>query len=51
VTANDQGRDGVAASPAWAERLSRIGIDWWATIVAGVVVLLAMARLLVKIPW
>jgi hypothetical protein len=51
VTANDQGRDGAAASPAWAERLGRIGIDWWATIVAGAVVLLAVAGLLPKIPW
>jgi hypothetical protein len=35
----------------WGERLGRIGVDWWATIVAGVVVLLAVAGLLPKIPW
>lgn len=38
-------------APNWGERLGRIGVDWWATIVAGVVVLLAVADLLPKIPW
>ena len=38
-------------APNWGERLGRIGVDWWATIVAGVVVLLAVAGLLPKIPW
>jgi hypothetical protein len=33
------------------DRVSRISLDWWATIVAGVVVLLAVAGLLPKIPW
>jgi hypothetical protein len=51
VTVNDQGRDDAAAAPTWAERLGRIGADWWATIVAGVVVLLAVAGLLPKIGW
>jgi hypothetical protein len=51
VTVNDQGRESTAASPNWAERLGRLGLDWWATIVAGVVVLLAVAGLLPKIPW
>ena len=32
-------------------RLAQISLDWWATIVAGVVVLLAVAGLLPKIPW
>ena len=36
---------------SWAERLGRIGIDWWATIVAGVIAVLAVADLLPKIPW
>jgi hypothetical protein len=31
--------------------LGRLSLDWWATIVAGVVVLLAVAGLLPKIPW
>ena len=38
-------------APARGERLGRIGVDWWATIVAGIVVLLAVAGLLPKIPW
>ncbi len=28
-----------------------IGVDWWATIVAGVFVVLAVADVLPKIPW
>ena len=28
-----------------------IGVDWWATIVAGVFVVLAVAGVLPKIPW
>jgi uncharacterized RDD family membrane protein YckC len=35
----------------WAERLGRIGADWWATIIAGVIALLAVANVLPKIPW
>ncbi|WP_198037214.1 hypothetical protein [Nocardia sp. BMG51109] len=31
--------------------VERIGVDWWAVIVAGVVVLLAVAGVLPKIPW
>jgi hypothetical protein len=46
VTASDD--DGA---PTRAERLGRIGVDWWATIVAGLLVLLAVAGLLPKIPW
>jgi hypothetical protein len=48
---NHQGRGDAAVPPTWAERLGGIGLDWWATIVAGVVVLLAVAGLLPKIPW
>lgn len=29
----------------------RVGVDWWAVIVAGVFVLLAVADALPKIPW
>jgi hypothetical protein len=32
-------------------RAGRLSLDWWATMVAGVVVLLAVAGLLPKIPW
>ena len=31
--------------------LARIGVDWWATIVAGVIALLAVLDVLPKIPW
>ena len=30
---------------------ARVGTDWWATIVAGAITLLAVANLLPKIPW
>jgi hypothetical protein len=33
------------------DRLGQIGIDWWATIVAGVIVVLAVFDVLPKIPW
>ena len=46
MTANDD--DGARRS---SEHLGRISLDWWATIVAGIVVLLAVAGLLPKIPW
>jgi hypothetical protein len=53
VTVKDRGGESTAAAPTWAERLGRLGLDWWATIVAGVVVVLAVAvaGLLPKIPW
>ena len=35
-------------TPAW---YARVGTDWWATIVAGAIALLAVANLLPKIPW
>jgi hypothetical protein len=44
-----QGAD--PARPSWVDRAASIGTDWWATIVAGVIVLLAVAGLLPKIPW
>jgi hypothetical protein len=33
------------------DQLGRIGVDWWATIVAGVIVVLAVFDVLPKIPW
>jgi hypothetical protein len=38
-------------SAAWTDAVGRLGTDWWATIVAGVIVLLAVANVLPKIPW
>ena len=37
-----------AESASW---VGRIGTDWWATIVAGAITVLAVANLLPKIPW
>jgi len=34
-----------------AAALGRISVDWWATIVAGVFVVLAVFDVLPKIPW
>ena len=30
---------------------ARVGVDWWATIVAGAIAVLAVVDLLPKIPW
>jgi hypothetical protein len=38
-------------TPALAAALGRLGTDWWATIVAGVITVLAVTNLLPKIPW
>ncbi|MGA8125854.1 MAG: hypothetical protein WB967_16855 [Mycobacterium sp.] len=50
MAAGDDGGEPTNGAPTTGERLGRIGVDWWATIVAGVVVLLAVAGLLPKIP-
>jgi hypothetical protein len=49
--ATDDGGGPTNGGLTVSERLGRIGLDWWATIVAGIVVLLAVAGLLPKIPW
>jgi hypothetical protein len=51
VTTSDHSGEPTKDSLMISERLGRIGIDWWATIVAGIVVLFAVAGLLPKIPW
>jgi hypothetical protein len=51
VTADDHGGEPTNDELTRRERLGRIGVDWWATIVAGIVVLFAVAGLLPKIPW
>ena len=38
-------------SPAEAPWYARVGTDWWATIVGGVITVLAVTDLLPKIPW
>lgn len=37
--------------PDWAAQLGGVSVDWWATAVAGVIVALAVANVLPKIPW
>jgi hypothetical protein len=51
VSADDHGDKITNERLTPSEHLGRIGLDWWATIVAGAVVLLAVAGLLPKIPW
>jgi hypothetical protein len=51
VTASDHSGKATQDSQTWGGRLGRIGVDWWATIVAGILVLLAVAGLLPKVPW
>jgi hypothetical protein len=35
----------------WGERVSSVSVDWWATVLAGVITALAVANVLPKIPW
>jgi hypothetical protein len=51
VTADDHGGEPTNGALTRRERVGRLGVDWWATIVAGIVVLLAVAGLLPKVPW
>ena len=51
MTAGDDGGEPTNGGLTRSERLAGIGVDWWATIVVGLVVLLAVAGLLPKIPW
>ncbi|AHH21815.1 hypothetical protein NONO_c70540 [Nocardia nova SH22a] len=44
-----EGDPGPAASESSVFR--RLGVDWWAVIVAGVFVVLALGDVLPKIPW
>ncbi len=37
--------------PDWADRVGSVSVDWWATALAGVIVALAVADVLPKIPW
>lgn len=51
MTASDDDGGPVPTARVRGERFGRISLDWWATILAGIVVLLAVAGLLPKIPW
>ncbi|WP_156737826.1 hypothetical protein [Mycobacterium scrofulaceum] len=46
-----EGDQETSRPPGWAARLGSISVDWWATAVAGVIVALAVADALPKIPW
>jgi hypothetical protein len=35
----------------WGDRLASVSVDWWATLVAGVITALTVANVLPKIPW
>jgi hypothetical protein len=43
--------DGDTAQRGWHERVGSVSMDWWATLVAGVITALAVADALPKIPW
>ena len=40
-----------ATRVSWSDAVGRIGVDWWATIVAGAIAVLAATNLLPTIPW
>jgi hypothetical protein len=45
---------GDTDTPQWrglGERVGSISVDWWATLVAGLITALAVADVLPKIPW
>jgi hypothetical protein len=45
---------GDASTPQWrglGEQVGSISVDWWATLVAGLITALAVANVLPKIPW
>ncbi|QIS08187.1 hypothetical protein [Nocardia arthritidis] len=39
------------ASPPWLDALGKLGVDWLAVLVAGVIALLAVLDWLPKVPW
>lgn len=45
-----QDSSGFPESRTWSP-LAQLSVDWWATIIAGAIALLAVADLLPKIPW
>ena len=50
----ESGSETTVVSPnsgSWSDIVGRLGTDWWATIVAGVITVLAVANVLPKIPW
>jgi hypothetical protein len=46
-----EGQAETVPSNSLAAAAGGLGTDWWATIVAGVITVLAVANVLPKIPW
>jgi hypothetical protein len=42
---------GDTDTPQWRGWLGQVGDDWWPTLLAGVIVALAVADVLPKVPW
>jgi len=51
VTESSQPSHPSGGPPEPSRHRASIGVDWWATIVAGAIVALAVADVLPKIPW
>lgn len=51
VTDEQSGASAPSEDQPITSLITRIGVDWWATIIAGVIALLAVANVLPKIPW
>lgn len=51
VTDEQSGAPAPTEGQPTTSLIARIGVDWWATIIAGVIALLAVANVLPKIPW
>ena len=48
----ESGEDANSLRPGgFSERLGSVSVDWWATAVGGVIIALAVANVLPKIPW
>jgi hypothetical protein len=43
--------EGDSTPPGWRERVGSVSVDWWATLLAGVITALAVTDVLPKIPW
>jgi hypothetical protein len=51
IPTKSAGNTNTSQRSDWVERLGSVSVDWWATAVAGVIVALAVANVLPKIPW
>ncbi len=51
VTHEQPGATALADGQPTTSLMARISVGWWATTIAGVIALLAVANVLPKIPW